>query len=120
MKKLLLILLCVPLIFSCGDNSTENAGKANPDKVESNKAAVDKDADKVKEWSGDERTWKDVYSQKPVEYLEAIAKGLDPVWDSELKKYTYDDPDAVKNTSGTKDVFNDPQAASSTDTDLPF
>ena len=37
-----------------------------------------------------------------------------------LKKYTYDDPDAVKNTSGTKDVFNDPQAGSSTDTDLPF
>ena len=78
------------------------------------------DAETMDKWVNDERTWRDVYSQKPVEYLEAIAKGLDPVWDSELKKYTYDDPDAVNKKSGTNDVFTDPQADSSTDTDLPF
>ena len=53
----------------------------------------------TKDWTSDERTWKDVYSQKPVEYLEAISKGLDPVWDSELKKYTYDDPNSKTNST---------------------
>ena len=33
----------------------------------------------------------DVYAQKPVEYLEAIARGETPVWDTELKKYVYGD-----------------------------
>ena len=36
------------------------------------------DPAKVKEWTEDDRTWKDVYSQKPVEYLEAISKGVGP------------------------------------------
>ena len=75
-----------------------------------------------KEWIGDERTWKDVYSQKPVEYLEAISKGLDPVWDSELKKYVYDDPNATKNTTNTTTLGSttDPQANDPQDEDLPF
>ena len=76
----------------------------------------------AKEWLGDERTWKDVYSQKPVEYLEAISKGLDPVWDSELKKYVYDDPNATKNTTSTTTLGSsvDPQANEPQDEDLPF
>ena len=79
----------------------------------------------VKEWTSDERTWKDVYSQKPVEYLEAISKGLDPVWDSELKKYTYDDPNSVSKTNSTIDISStstskDPQANQKADEDLPF
>lgn len=75
----------------------------------------------AKDWTEDERTWKDVYSQKPVEYLEAIAKGLDPVWDSELKKYVYDDPNAVKNTTDTTVLGStDPQANQKVDEDLPF
>ena len=28
-----------------------------------------------------ELTWQDVYAQKPVEYLEAIARGETPVWE---------------------------------------
>tara|TARA_R110000851_G_scaffold17980_2_gene56715 strand:- start:3968 stop:4831 length:864 start_codon:yes stop_codon:yes gene_type:complete len=78
-------------------------------------------AQNAKDWTEDERTWKDVYSQKPVEYLEAIAKGLDPVWDSELKKYVYDDPNAVKNTTDTTVLGStDPQANQKVDEDLPF
>ena len=75
-----------------------------------------------KEWTSDERTWKDVYSQKPVEYLEAISKGLDPVWDNELKKYTYDDPSSK--TNSTVDISSsptkDPQTNDKVDEDLPF
>ena len=113
-RDLTLMLQSVPLPGGRGEYTTVSTVMYDdPTPMHADDETMDK-------WITDERTWKDVYSQKPVEYLEAIAKGLDPVWDSELKKYTYDDPDAVKKTSTTKDVFNDPQAASSTDTDLPF
>ena len=113
-RDLTLMLQSVPLPGGRGEYTTVSSI------IDDDPAPMHTDAETMDKWVSDERTWKDVYSQKPVEYLEAIAKGLDPVWDSELKKYTYDDPDAVKNTSGTNDVFNDPQAGSSTDTDLPF
>ena len=65
---------------------------------------------------------KDVYSQKPVEYLEAIAKGLDPIWDSELKKYIYDDPNDIKNTTDTTTLGGkkDSQANEPESEELPF
>ena len=86
-------------------------------------APLSNDEATVKEWVGDERTWKDVYSQKPVEYLEAISKGLDPVWDNELKKYTYDDPNAKTNSTvdmSSTSTSVDPQANQQVDEDLPF
>ena len=113
-RDLILILQAVPLPGGRGEYTTvssvmyEDPGK------------LSEDADKVKEWTGDERTWKDVYSQKPVEYLEAISKGLDPVWDSELKKYVYDDPNSVQNTTQTTTLSGDPQANDPQDEDLPF
>jgi hypothetical protein len=85
------------------------------------------DKSKTKEWLSDERTWSDVYSQKPVEYLEAISKGVEPVWDNELKKYTYDDPS--NKTNSTVDMsrkpaptvqYEDPQEDDEPDDDLPF
>ena len=113
-RDLTLMLQSVPLPGGRGEYTTVSTVMYD------DPAPMHTDDETMDKWVTDDRTWKDVYSQKPVEYLEAIAKGLDPVWDSELKKYTYDDPDAVKNTSRTNDVFNDPQAGSSTDTDLPF
>lgn len=113
-RDLTLMLQSVPLPGGRGEYTTVSTVMYD------DPAPMHTDDETMDKWITDERTWKDVYSQKPVEYLEAIAKGLDPVWDSELKKYTYDDPDAVKKTTVTNDVFNDPQAGSSTDTDLPF
>jgi len=49
------------------------------------------DAEQLKTWVEDPTTWEDVYSKKPVEYLEAIARGEVPRWDSETKKYLYGD-----------------------------
>ena len=75
------------------------------------------------EWASNEKIWKDVYSQKPVEYLEAISKGLDPVWDSELKKYTYDDPNSKTNSTvdmSSTSTSKDPQENEKVDEDLPF
>ena len=43
----------------------------------------------MESWLSDELTWQDVYSKKPEEYLEAIARGETPRWDSDAGKYVY-------------------------------
>ena len=84
------------------------------------------DESKVKEWVGNTETYKDVYSQKPVEYLEAIARGETPVWDTDLKKYVYGDSQETINMGGTtptqptNNTPVDPQAGQESDSDLPF
>ena len=72
-----------------------------------------------------ELTWLDVYSKKPVEYLEAIARGETPKWDSEKGGYVYGDSSVEetsigggKPSSSSKSV--DPQANDEPDGDLPF
>jgi len=77
------------------------------------------DSSTMKEWMEDELTWADVYSKKPVEYLEAIARGETPVWDSELKKYVYGD-DYEMTMGGSSSPKADPQASMDVDEDLPF
>lgn len=44
---------------------------------------IHEDAEKAAEWVNDEKTWEDVYSVKPYEYLEIIVKGGIPVFDKE-------------------------------------
>ena len=87
-------------------------------------APIHTDKDLMRDWVEDEDTWKDVYSQKPVEYLEAIARGETPVWDTELKKYVYGDDTEVtlggSVASDTNTKVEDPQASAGVDDDLPF
>jgi hypothetical protein len=81
------------------------------------------DADTMKSWLADELTWNDVYSKKPVEYLEAIARGEVPRWDSDQGKYIYgDDMSETMVMGGTSSSSNyqDPQANMDADEDLPF
>jgi len=115
-RDLILILQAVPLPGGRGEYTTVSSV------MYEDPGALSTDPAQAKEWSGDERTWRDVYSQKPVEYLEAISKGLDPVWDSELKKYVYDDPNSVSNSTSTSTLgsTNDPQANEPQSEDLPF
>jgi hypothetical protein len=47
------------------------------------------DAELAKKWATDESTWKDVYTRKPLEYLEAISRGESPRWDDSQGKYVY-------------------------------
>jgi len=77
------------------------------------------DASIMKEWMEDELTWADVYSKKPVEYLEAVSRGETPVWDSEAKKYVYGD-DVELTIGGSNSKSQDPQADMEVDEDLPF
>ncbi len=88
-------------------------------------APIHADAAQMKEWMDDELTWEDVYSKKPVEYLEAISRGETPVWDTELKKYVYgDDTEMTLGGSVSSDSastkVSDPQADMDIDEDLPF
>jgi hypothetical protein len=79
---------------------------------------VHADAQTAKAWTEDPLTWADVYSKKPVEYLEAIARGETPRWSSDLGKYVYGDSSSDEGTIGGSYV--DPQAEAEPDGDLPF
>ena len=80
---------------------------------------VHTDAETAKAWTEDPLTWADVYSKKPVEYLEAIARGETPRWSSELGKYVYGDSTSDESTIGGAS-YVDPQADAEPDGDLPF
>jgi hypothetical protein len=73
----------------------------------------------AKSWVEDELTWADVYSKKPEEYLEAIARGETPRWDSDAGKYIYGNPSESISTIGGSKV-SDPQANAEPDNDMPF
>jgi hypothetical protein len=84
-------------------------------------ATLHEDEDTAKTWIEDELTWEDVYSKKPVEYLEAIARGETPKWDSEKGGYVYGNSDSNEDTFGGKSkAYTDPQSESEPDEDMPF
>jgi hypothetical protein len=80
---------------------------------------LSEDANQSKEWVEDPTSWSDVYSKKPVDYLEAIARGEVPRWDSEAKKYVYGD-DTTEVFGGSTPETKDPQAGMEVDEELPF
>lgn len=87
---------------------------------------ISKDDEQMSEWVSDELTWEDVYSKKPVEYLEAIARGETPRWDSEKGGYVYSNDETSEMSMGGKPTVKsinevaDPQANNEVDEDLPF
>jgi hypothetical protein len=82
-------------------------------------APVHTDKDVATSWINDELTWEDVYSKKPVEYLEAIARGETPRWDSEKGGYVYGNSTEEETTLGGGE-YSDPQANDSPDDEMPF
>jgi hypothetical protein len=87
---------------------------------------IAEDETQMSEWVGDELTWEDVYSKKPVEYLEAIARGETPRWDSEKGGYVYSNDEvgevSMGGTPAPKSINEvaDPQANDEIDEELPF
>jgi hypothetical protein len=87
---------------------------------------ISEDETQMSEWVGDELTWEDVYSKKAVEYLEAIARGETPRWDSEKGGYVYSNNEtsevSMGGTPAPKSINEvaDPQVEDETDEDLPF
>ena len=89
----------------------------DPTPIHENKETADS-------WVNDELTWEDVYSKKPVEYLEAIARGETPKWDSEKGGYVYGDSEesevSLGGESKSESVKTDPQENDEIDEELPF
>jgi hypothetical protein len=87
---------------------------------------ISENENQMAEWVADELTWEDVYSKKPVEYLEAIARGETPRWDSEKGGYVYSNDEtsevSMGGTSAPKSINEvaDPQANAEIDEELPF
>jgi hypothetical protein len=79
---------------------------------------VHEDPETAKLWLEDELTWSDVYSKKPIEYLEAIANGEVPKWDSVTGKYVYGDSSVGEESFGG--VEQDSQFNYEPSDDLPF
>jgi hypothetical protein len=85
-------------------------------------APIHEDKETADSWVNDELTWADVYSKKPVEYLEAIAKGETPRWDSEKGGYVYGNSDAGEVSFGGKSTptYLDDSDDFEASGDLPF
>lgn len=81
---------------------------------------VHENKDTMNSWVSDELTWKDVYSKKPEDYLEAIARGETPRWDSDAGKYVYGDSSTSEVSMGGSKSYSDPQAGMEPDEELPF
>jgi len=73
-------------------------------------------------WINDELTWEDVYSKKPVEYLEAIARGETPKWNTDKGGYDYGNSDEGEvSFGGSKPSAPiDPQLGDEPEDDMPF
>lgn len=72
------------------------------------------------EWLTDELVWSDVYSKKGEDYLEMVANGEVPRWDSVTNKWVSNlqTEDVIGSTKKT--TFTDPQMDEDEDSDLPF
>ena len=71
--------------------------------------------DKVKAntWLSDKTTWRDIYKAQPVEYLQIVANGETPKWDTGLKKFVVEGGDNVE-TESTWGKSNTPGTSNST------
>jgi hypothetical protein len=85
-------------------------------------APVHENKESANTWIKDELTWEDVYSKKPEEYLEAIARGETPRWDSDKGGYVYGNSSQGEISMGgeSKKEHSDPQANAEPDEDMPF
>ena len=84
---------------------------------------LDEDKAQSESWVNDELTWRDVYSKKPTDYLEAIARGETPRWDSDKGGYVYSDSTSEEMSMGggsSASSYKDPQANAEPDQDMPF
>ena len=79
------------------------------------------DADVAKTWLEDELTWSDVYAKKGEDYLELVARGEAPRWDSDQKRYVSSSTsDEVIASPKSSTPVVDPQEEEDVDGDLPF
>jgi hypothetical protein len=79
--------------------------------------------EKAKAWVKDTMSWKEIYKASPVEYLEIIANGENPVWDKKLEKFVAKGEETVKkDTPTTSAKYKAPVVEDEADDDeeMPF
>ena len=90
--------------------------------IPEDKSPLHEDETVSKQWIEDVLTWSDVYSKKPEDYLEMVARGEVPRWDSETKKWISNLQ--TEETIGQPQVVStpvvDPQVDDEPEEDLPF
>jgi hypothetical protein len=84
-------------------------------------SALHSDADVAKTWLENDLTWSDVYSKKGEDYLEMVAKGEVPRWDSNSSKWVSNSTsEEVISSPKSSTPTVDPQAEDEADEELPF
>lgn len=77
------------------------------------------DAAKAEEWVTDKLVWNDVYAKRGEDYLDMVARGEVPRWDTNTNKWVSNE--VSEETIGEyKSKVADPQEDSAEDEDLPF
>lgn len=89
--------------------------------ISDEKSPLHTDPKIAQEWIDDPLTWKDCYSIKSEEYLEIVATGGTPKWDTVNNKYI-SSTDVVENPTEVAEpvVIPDPQVDDDESDDLPF
>lgn len=72
------------------------------------------------EWLTDDLVWSDVYSKKGEDYLEMVAKGEVPRWDTATSKWVSNSTAEEVISAPKKQAYVDPQMEDDSDDDLPF
>jgi hypothetical protein len=58
------------------------------------------------DWFNNEETHRDVYSKKPIEYLDIVSTNKTPIWDSEQKKFVAEEDKEEKETASLSEELN--------------
>ncbi len=74
--------------------------------AEDSSVLTDPKSTEAKDWMTNEETWRDVYSVKPVEFVNIVAEQKTPVWDSELKKFVAEEDKEEKETASLEEEIN--------------
>ena len=90
--------------------------------IPEDKSPLHEDETVSKQWIEDELTWSDVYSKKPEDYLEMVARGEVPRWDSDTKKWisNLQAEETIRQTQTVSTPMVDPQVDDEPEDDLPF
>ena len=72
-----------------------------------NRKPLSKDIEKANSWLNDEKTWKDVYSNKTADYLELVVNGKIPVYNKELGMYVEKTENEVQQKKIEEDAANE-------------
>lgn len=91
--------------------------------IQEDPSPLSNDEEQSKKWLSDTLEWPDVYSKKPLEYLEMVANGETPKWDMNLKKWvsnSQEEETIGSSTNSSNEAIEDPQVGDDPDEDLPF